>query len=73
METLLFITSCLANCSHAIEVGVMVLLNRRFWNDEHIWDAYKDERFGGGDRTRLMHAANCGNLSRVIFYLDMGG
>ena len=51
----------------------MVQLNRRFWNDEQIWDAHKDVRGGGiNGWTRLIHAAVCGNLSRLIFYLNRG-
>ena len=51
----------------------MVQLNRRFWNDEQIWDAHKDVRGGGiNGWTRLIHAALRGNLSRLIFYLNRG-
>ena len=72
-DALLRLTTCLANGGYDKEVGIMVQLNRRFWNNEQIWDAYKDVRGGGKDgRTRLLHAAESGNLSRLIFYLDRG-
>ena len=58
----------------------MVQLNRRFWNDEQIWDAYKDVRGGGSakgcrsesGRTRLLFTAVFGKLERLRFYLDRG-
>jgi len=72
-ERLLRITTCLANSGFNKEVGIMVQLNRTFWGDEQIWDAYKDVKGGGvRGRTRLMYAAKHGKLMRVIFYLDRG-
>ena len=63
-ETLRLVTMCLANTGYHKEVGVMVQLNKMFWNDEQIWDAYKDVP-GPGGRTRLMYASGMGQLSRV--------
>ena len=55
-ELLLRITTCLAQNGYHKEVGVMVQLNKTFWTDEQIWDAFKDVP-GPGGRTRLMYAS----------------
>jgi len=70
-ELLLRITTCLAQNGYHKEVGVMVLLNKAFWNDEQIWDAYKDVP-GAGGGTRLMYASMVGMLSRVKWLLARG-
>jgi hypothetical protein len=72
-ELLLRITTCLAQNGYYKEVGIMVQLNKVFWWDEQIWDAFKDVPGGGkGERTRLFYAAGTGNLKRVQFLLDKG-
>ena len=65
-ELLLRITTCLAQNGYHKEVGVMVQLNKAFWWDEQIWDAFKDVPGCGKDgRTRLMYAALVDNLPRA--------
>ena len=58
-ELLLRITTCLAQNGYHKEVGLMVQLNKAFWTDEQIWNAFKDVP-GRGGRTRLMYASACG-------------
>ena len=70
-ELLLRITTCLAQNGYHKEVGVMVQLNKAFWNDEQIWDAYKDVP-GSGGRTLLKYASAYGFLSRVKWLLARG-
>ena len=70
-ELLLRITTCLAQNGYHKEVGVMVQLNKAFWNDEQIWDAFKDVP-GAHGRTRLMYASNRGMLVRVKWLLERG-
>jgi len=70
-ELLLRITTCLAQNGYHKEVGVMVQLNKAFWNDEQIWDAFKDVP-GPKGRTRLMLASGCGLLKRVEQLLARG-
>ena len=70
-ELLLRITTCLAQNGYHKEVGVMVQLNKAFWNDEQIWDAYKDVP-GPGGRTRLMYAAKHGRVKRTGWLLGRG-
>jgi hypothetical protein len=70
-ERLLRITTCLAQNGYHKEVGVMVQLNKAFWNDEQIWDAYKDFR-GTNGRTRPLYASVHGLLSRVKWLLARG-
>ena len=70
-ELLLRITTCLAQNGYHKEVGVMVQLNKAFWNDEQIWDAYKDVP-GASGRTRLMYASLTGLLDRVTWLLARG-
>jgi hypothetical protein len=72
-ELLLRITTCLAQNGYHKEVGIMVQLNKAFWNDEQIWDAFKDVPGGGPKgRTRLLYSAAKGNLKRLRFLLDRG-
>jgi hypothetical protein len=71
-ELLLRITTCLAQNGYHKEVGVMVQLNKAFWNDEQIWDAYKDYTPGPRGRTRLMYASVNGLLSRLKWLLARG-
>ncbi len=71
-ELLLRITTCLAQNGYYKEVGVMVQLNKAFWNDEQIWDAYKDYTPGPIGRTRLMYASVHGLLGKVKWLLARG-
>ncbi len=72
-ELLLRITTCLAQNGYHTEVGVMVQLNKAFWWDEQIWDAFKDVPGGGKEeRTRLIYVAGVGDLKRLRFLLDRG-
>ena len=71
-ELLLRITTCLAQNGYHKEVGIMVQLNKAFWNDEQIWDAYKDYTPGPKGRTRLIYASVHGLLSRVKWLLARG-
>ncbi len=72
-ELLLRITTCLAQNGYYKEVGIMVQLNKAFWWDKQIWDAFKDKPGDGKNgRTRLMYAASVGNLSRVQFFVRQG-
>ena len=51
----------------------MVQLNKAFWWDEQIWDAFKDVRGVGKEgKTRLMYAAMKGDLERFRFLLNRG-
>ena len=70
-ELLLRITTCLAQNGYHKEVGIMVQLNKAFWNDEQIWDAYKDVP-GPSGKTRLIFASVRGRLSRVKRLLARG-
>ncbi len=70
-ELLLRITTCLAQNDYHKEVGVMVQLNKAFWNDEQIWDAFKDVP-GLKGQTRLMHASMWGRMSRLKQLLARG-
>jgi ankyrin repeat protein len=70
-ELLLRITTCLAQNGYHKEVGVMTKLNKAFWTDEQIWDAYKDVPGRQGD-TRLMFASARGKLARVKWLLARG-
>ena len=71
-ELLLRITTCLAQNGYHKEVGIMVQLNKAFWTDEQIWDAYKDYVPGPGGWTRLMYASGGGLLDRVKRLLARG-
>jgi ankyrin repeat protein len=70
-ELLLRITTCLAQNGYHKEVGIMVQLNKAFWTDEQIWDAYKDVP-GANGGTRLIYAAAHGLLDRVKWLLARG-
>lgn len=70
-KLLLTITSCLARGGYNSEVLIMVQLNRAFWWDAQIWDAFKDVDMGGG-MTRLMVASGSGALNRVNWLLSRG-
>ena len=70
-ELLLRITTCLAQNGYFKEVGVMVEVDKAFWNDEQIWDAIKDVP-GRDGHTHLMFAAKKGDLARVSFLLARG-
>ena len=52
-------------------VGCLVGLSKAFYSDEQLWRAFKDYQ-GPRGKTRLMHAANVGNVARARFLLDMG-
>ena len=71
-ELLLRITTCLAQNGYYKEVGVMVQLNKAFWTDKQIWDAYKDFAPGPDGKTRLMYASVNGLLDRVKWLLARG-
>jgi ankyrin repeat protein len=71
-ELLLRITTCLAQNGYHKEVGVMVQLNKAFWTDEQIWDAYKDYAPGPKGKTRLIYASGRGLLGRVQRLLARG-
>ncbi len=71
-ELLLRITTCLAQNRYHKEVGVMVQLNKAFWTDEQIWDAYKDYTPGPDRRTRLIYVSSRGYLNRVKWFLARG-
>ena len=48
----------------------MVQLNKAFWNDEQIWDAFRDVPRGGKERrTRIMFTAREGDLDCVRFLM----
>lgn len=49
----------------------MVQLNKAFWNDEQIWDAFKDVP-GPGGRTRLMYVSVKGYEKRADWLLKRG-
>ena len=69
-ELLLRITTCLAQNGYYKEVGGMVQLNKAFWTDEQIWDAFKDVP-GPKGRTRMMLAAFRG-IDRVKWFIARG-
>ena len=70
-ELLLRITTCLAQNQYHSETGIMTKLSKAFWNDEQIWDAFKDVP-GKHGFTRLMYAASKADVARATFLLDRG-
>jgi hypothetical protein len=70
-ELLLRITTCLAQNGYHTEVGVMVQLNKAFWTDEQIWDAFKDVP-GRWGKTRLMYASEFKDIGRLRWFLKRG-
>jgi len=67
----LSIATCMAESRFGEAVGCLVLLSRAFYSDTQLWGAFKEHQ-GPLGRTRLMYAAEMGNVARARFLLDRG-
>ena len=67
----LSIATCMAESRFGEAVGCLVLLSRAFYSDVQLWGAFKEHQ-GPLGRTRLMYAAEMGNVARARFLLDRG-
>jgi ankyrin repeat protein len=68
---LLRVTACLARTGYLAEVYTLVQVSKDFWEDEQIWDAFKDYTTGYG-YTRLAYVSRLGLLERTRWLLARG-
>ena len=74
-DAVLAVVTCLAQ--RGFSVRPFLAASRAFTTDKQLWEALLHSapfrhRYGGGGRTRLMHAASVGSLQRLRFLLACG-